>query len=204
MSTERTQGRPLWANTGLTIVLALLSHGCAHRVVLKSDPPGARVRMIDESGKAQGVLGTTPIDLKNLPGDEVGVVELEKDGHLPKMVVVPRVANATLTVTVNLQPLTREYLAARNRRDFAGAMNANLGQMLKLQSAILAGNKPEVEKLEGQMKEEFAELSLFHSLMGHFFFMQGNFPEAQKRYEKALGLDPNNDEARSMLEQIRR
>jgi hypothetical protein len=176
---------------------------CAHRVLVKSEPAGASVRLLGENGKAGASLGTTPLDLKNLPGNDVALVELEKDGHLPKVIVIPKVQNATITASVRLQPLTREYLAEKNRRDFAASMNSNFAQMLKLQSLVLERNKAEVEKLEGQMKTEFTDVSLFHSLMGNHHFLQANFKEAKIRYEKALVLDPNNEEARTMLTQMR-
>jgi hypothetical protein len=191
-----------WALAGSSAAI-LLSAGCAHRVIVKTDPPGANVRVIGENGKPGALLGTTPLDLKTLPGDDVALVELDKDGHLPKVIVIPKVQNAVVTASVRLQPLTREFLAEKNRRDFAASMNANFAQMLRLQSLVLARDKAGVEKLETQMKNEFADVSLFHSLMGNHYFLQANFKEAKVRYEKALGLDPNNEEARAMLAQLR-
>lgn len=187
---------------GLTTPLLLVC-SCAHRVLVKSEPAGATVRILGDNGKPGTPMGTTPLDLKALPEGAVTLIELEKDGHLPKVLVVPNVLNTAITASVRLQPLSREFLAEKNRRDFASSMNANFAQMLKLQTLVLEKNKPEVEKLEAQMKNEFADVSLFHSLMGNHHFLQANFKEAKVRYEKALVLDPNNEEARSMLAQLR-
>jgi hypothetical protein len=188
----------------LLAVAAVATSSCVHRVIVKTDPPGARVRILGESGKAGSTLGTTPLDIKSLPGDDVAIVELEKDGHLPKMLVIPKVKNATITATVKLQPLTREFLVEKNRREFAAAMNANFAQLLKLQSLVLARNKTEVEKLDTQMRGDFDDVSLFHSLMGNYYFLQSDFKKARGRYQKALALDPYNEEARSMLADMRK
>lgn len=172
---------------------------CAHRVLIKTEPSGARVRIIAKNGRPAAPLGATPLDLKALPESDITLLEVEKEGHLPKLLVIPKMEGAVLTITTRLQPLSREFLAEKNRRDFAASLNTNLAQVFKLQALILSRKSDAVAKLEAQMREQWDDVSLFHSLMGNSFYLQGNFKEARKRYEKALALDPNNEEARTML-----
>lgn len=182
---------------------AILLASCAHQILIKTEPQGARVTLISETNKPGTPLGTTPLILKSLPGDDSALLEFEKEGFLPRQVLVPKVPGASISLSTRLQPLTREFLAEKNRRDFASSLNDNLSQILKLQALILARKKDEVTKLSATMRQEWDDVSLFHSLMGNHFYLQANFPEARKHYEKALTLDPKNDEARAMLAGLR-
>jgi tetratricopeptide (TPR) repeat protein len=186
-----------------TAFVAVILMGCTHSISIKTEPPGASVRLIDAAGNATATLGTTPLETTSPPDTDALLLEIERTGHLPKLVVVPRVSGAVTSVTTRLQPLTREFLASKNRRDFAASLNANLAQLLRLQTLILGKKKAEVAELESQMREQWNEVSLFHSLMGNHHYLQGENKQARERYERALSLDPDNSEARSMLASIR-
>jgi hypothetical protein len=187
--------------TRLFAIAALSS--CSHVVVIKSDPPGARVRMINDNGKVGPSLGVTPLDLNSLPNSDVVVVEIDKENHLPKQIVVPKVTGNRLTINAKLQPLSKEYLAERGRLDFAASLNANLFEIFKLQSLILEKNSEEVLKMETRMREQWEGISLYQSLLGNFYYITGDFKKAKAKYEKALSLDPRNEEARNMLSNLR-
>lgn len=187
--------------TRLFAIAALSS--CSHVVVIKSDPPGARVKMINDNGKVGPSLGVTPLDLNSLPNSDVVVVEIDKENHLPKQVVVPKVTGSRLTIYAKLQPLSKEYLAERGRLDFAASLNANLFEIFKLQSLILEKNSEEVLKMETRMREQWEGISLYQSLLGNFYYITGDFKKAKAKYEKAISLDPRNEEARNMLSNLR-
>ncbi len=161
------------------------------------------MRIVAENGEPGTPLGTTPLALDALSTSGVTLVELEKEGHMPQFLVLPKVSGATITVTTRLQPLSREFFAEKNRRDFAASLNINLAQMFQLQSLILKRKKEDVNKLAATMKEQWDEVSLFHSLMGNHLYLNGSFKEARAEYEKAIILDPNNAEARAMLANLR-
>ena len=176
---------------------------CSHVVVVKSEPSGARVRIINENGKIGPALGVTPLDLNSLPNSDAVVLEIDKEAHLPKQIVVPKVTGSRLTINAKLQPLSKEYLAERSRIDFAASLNVNLFEIFKLQSLILEKNSTEVLKMEVTMREQWEGISLFHSLLGNFYYLTGDYKTAKTKYEKALSLDPRNDEARNMLSNLR-
>jgi Flp pilus assembly protein TadD len=44
---------------------------------------------------------------------------------------------------------------------------------------------------------------LFHSLLGNHLFLSGDKKGARLRYEKALSLDPSNEEALAMIARLR-
>lgn len=176
---------------------------CSHVVVVKSEPSGARVRIVNENGKPGPSLGVTPLDLNSLPNSDAVVLEIDKEAHLPKQIVVPKVTGSRLTVNAKLQPLSKEYLAERSRVDFSASLNANLFEIFKLQSLVLEKNSAEVLKMEVTMRDQWEGISLFHSLLGNFYYLTGDYKTAKTRYEKALSLDPRNDEARNMLSNLR-
>lgn len=184
------------------LVLTFLA-SCSHVVVVKSEPPGARVRLVNANGKLGPSLGVTPLDLTSLPSADAVLIEIDKEAHLPKQVVVPKVTGSRLTINTKLQPLSKEYLAERSRLDFASSLNANLFEIFKLQSLILDKNTEEVLKMEKSMRDQWEGISLYQSLLGNFYYLTGDYKAAKTRYEKALSLDPRNDEARNMLSNLR-
>jgi hypothetical protein len=177
--------------------------GCAHKVTLRSEPPGASVRAVDEEGRATLLPGATPLKLDGQGGSEVRVFEFRKEGFLPVQVIVAPPAGAQTDVAVTLQPLSRSYLAETARRDFPRSLNDNLGKIFKLQTLVVAKDKEGVAKLEASMRAEWNEVSLFHSLMGNHLYLQGDRKAARARYEKALSLDPENEEALAMLRRLK-
>ena len=186
----------------MVLIVASLS-ACSHLVVVKSEPSGARVRIVNENGKPGPSLGVTPLDLNSLPNSDAVVLEIDKEAHLPKQIVVPKATGSRLTISTKLQPLSKEYLAERSRVDFAASLNANLFEIFKLQSLVLEKNSAEVMKMEITMREQWEGISLFHSLLGNFYYLTGDYKKAKNKYEKALSLDPRNDEARNMLSNLR-
>ncbi len=186
----------------MVLIVASLS-ACSHLVVVKSEPSGARVRIVNENGKPGPSLGVTPLDLNSLPNSDAVVLEIDKEAHLPKQIVVPKATGSRLTISTKLQPLSKEYLAERSRVDFAASLNANLFEIFKLQSLVIEKNSAEVMKMEITMRDQWEGISLFHSLLGNFYYLTGDYKKAKNKYEKALSLDPRNDEARNMLSNLR-
>ena len=202
----RSMSEIFFLNRGCSsLVLFVLSvcAGCSHVVVVKSEPPGARVRIVNANGKLGPSLGVTPLDLNSLPSGDAVLIEIDKEAHLPKQVVVPKVTGSRLTINTKLQPLSKEYLAERSRLDFASSLNANLFEIFKLQSLILEKNAEEVMKMEKSMRDQWEGISLYQSLLGNFYYLTGDYKTAKTKYEKALSLDPRNDEARNMLSNLR-
>ena len=189
---------------GFSVILSLAAFSaCSHVVIVKSEPSGARVRIVNENGKLGPSLGVTPLDLNSLPSSDAVVLEIDKEAHLPKQIVVPKVTGSRLTINAKLQPLSKEYLAERSRLDFAASLNANLFEIFKLQSLILEKNSAEVLKMEASMREQWEGISLYQSLLGNFYYLTGDYKMAKIRYQKAISLDPRNDEARNMLGNLR-
>ena len=138
--------------------------GCAHRITLKTQPPGATVSALSEDGKVAPLSGTTPLNLDDQGGNEVRVYEFRKEGFLPLQVFVAPPVGAQTDVSLTLQPLSRAYLAETARKDFPRSLNDNLGKIFKLQTLVLAKDKEGVAKMEASMRAEWNEVSLFHSL----------------------------------------
>lgn len=185
------------------LLLTLGVIGCAHEVRIETDPPGARVRIVSENGKSVTPLGSTPASVDSLKAGKLYLLELEKEGFMPQYILVNVLQGAKIKVAIKLQQLSKEFIAQKSKKDFAGSLNLNLQQIFKLQSLILSKNIEEVKKLSTAMREEWGEVSIFHSLMGNHYYLIGNFQEAIRSYKQALLLDPENMEAKSMLLNLR-
>jgi hypothetical protein len=159
--------------------------------------------MLGQGGKSTLLPGVTPLEVASKGEGEVNVYEFRKEGYLPKQALVTPPAGAKVDVTVALQPLSRTYLAETARKDFSSSLNENLARIFKLQTLVLAKDKEGVAKMEASMKGEWNEVSLFHSLLGNHLFLSGDKKGARLRYEKALSLDPSNEEALAMIARLR-
>ena len=177
---------------------------CAHSLGVRSDPAGASVFSMTAAGTRGPLLGQTPLEIAKPDPRGFYSLEVAKEGHISQRILAPSMSSGNLEITVKLQPVDESFFKERYRRELAGALNESFKDLLKLQSAVIAKNAREVELLEKSLQGTLSDVSLFHSLLGYYQFMKGDRAEARKRYEKALSLDPSNQEAQAMLRLLAR
>ena len=187
---------------GFQIYLALSTVACSHTVLLRSEPPGASIFIVDSSGKRGALAGTTPATLT--PQSTQGYVsyEVQKNGYESTTVVVPLVEAGRINLGVTLKQINDAYFQERFQKVQTRVLSTQFFELLKLQNAILDRQHKEVERLTKIMQKDFDQVSAWHSMLGNYHLLQNNRKQAVVYYQKALELDPQNTEAEGMLKYL--
>ena len=157
---------------------------------------------VDTQGNRGALAGTTPLTLKPDPAQGYATYELRKNGFEATTIVVPLVEASRVEIGVRLKAIDESYFRERFQTDQSRTLSRQFLELLKLQNAILQRNDAEVERLAGNMRSNFEQISAWHSLLGNYYFLKGQRERAKSFYQKALELDPDNAEARSLLQAL--
>jgi tetratricopeptide (TPR) repeat protein len=171
---------------------------------LRSDPPAATVFPVDAEGRRGAPLGNTPVTFSATRLAKYTAVEIKRDGYEAKALVIPAINADNIEMGVRLTPIDETWIRQRFQKEQARTLSSQFVELLKLQNAILQRSDNEVEMLEDAMKKDFSEISAWHSMLGNHYFLKGNKAKAQIYYKRAFELDPNNNEAKVMLRNLRK
>jgi tetratricopeptide (TPR) repeat protein len=185
------------------LCLFLFATGCSHTVSVRSEPPGATLFPIDSTGNRGAPLGVTPVTLNFDTGRDYAALEVTKDGFESSRVVVPLIEASTVSLGVKLKPIDENWFRQRFQKEQSRILSSQFLALLRLQNAILQRNDAEVERLAVSMKQDFNQISAWHSMLGNFHFIKGDRNQAIGFYTKAIELDPDNTEARAMLQALK-
>jgi hypothetical protein len=193
---------------GCTKVTALaqtfLFIACTHTITLRTDPPAATVFPIDAQGRRAAPLGNTPVTFSSARMAKYTAVELRREGYENKIIVVPAVNAQNVELGVKLAAIDETWIRQRMQKEQSRILSTQFLELLKLQNAILQRSDDEVTGLEETMKQNFSEISAWHSMLGNYHFLKGNKAKAVLYYKRAFELDPNNAEARTMYGNLRK
>lgn len=188
----------------LIIILVSLLGACTHRTIqLETTPSGAQAFMTDGNGNRGQSLGQTPIKVPITDKRKYIFVEVEKPGYAQRQIFMPMTTDGEQKFKVTLTQLSADWFDEALRGPNAGALNQALRDLLRLQSHILAQRNADVENTINQLKQKFENVSIFHSLVGNYYYLRNNTKSAAEAYERALILDGNNEEAKQMLNILR-
>lgn len=181
---------------------SLLLTACSHTLTIRSEPAGATLFVVDAQGNRGALVGTTPLTLKPDTGQAHATYELRKNGFEATTLVVPLIEASRVEIGVRLKAIDDAYFRERFQTDQSRILSRQFIELLKLQNAILQRSDAEVERLAQSMKGNFEQVSAWHSLLGNFYFLKGQRDRAKSYYQKALELDPQNNEARTLLQAL--
>lgn len=176
--------------------LALL-FSCSHNLVIESTPAEAEVySATSPNAKDRKFLGKTPL---SLPFEEVfssrsGYLILTKQNFERQNVFVDR---GSMTSTKNY--LIFNLLPGNEKSSTTSKLIAYVREaqtFAKAQNFIKAH-----ERIDDALRED-PTFVFGVSFKGGLYYLQGNYSESQKQYERVLDLDPANAEALKMLKQI--
>ena len=185
-----------------TVGACTLLCACSHTIAVRSEPAGAGVFLVDATGKSGALLGNTPVSFQAERMGAYRAVEVRKDGFESKQLVVPLGDASQIELGVRLNEVNTAWIVEKIRKEEPLILSRMILEMLRLQGAILSRDDAEVRRLESQMTAEFDVISAWHSMLGNYYYLKGQKAEAQKRYARALKLDPQNEEAKSMSSRI--
>ncbi len=178
----------------------LTMFGCSHTVKVQSNPPGAEVFTLAASGEYEKSLGMTPF---SFDANEAVVIAIEKSGYWPTRVVLPRAgisSSSEITVKLDAQKNDDSFMKVMQKKP--DAISNYIDKILEFQALIATKNTQKVNDWLKENAKQYENLAVFHALVGNFYFLEGQMNEAQKRYKRAIELEPDHQEAKAMMKII--
>ncbi len=180
---------------GVLLLLATLTMGCAHTIFIDSAPQGSEVTMFN--GEDSIKLGKTPLTFTPTESGAL-LFELGLPGYRSGKVFVPEVPGS-MSFNIPLEKIQKEWLSSLLLEAQADLLDESLTDLLTLQSQILRKNKKQVAALIQKFEKKYDKVSIFHSLVGNYHYLNENFDEAIRSYKAALSRNSGNREAERML-----
>ena len=189
----------------ILFLLSIVVSGCSSpRLKVQSTPSNAQVFLAQQSAKDRKLLGTTPLEItfKDLyekagsspSNGEYLVLTLENASLEPERVLLPPVSfgSNVMNVKVQLSP----------KMDVKRAESI-LQRLHNAQKFAQAGQFERAQIETDKALDVDPTYVRSVSMKGSIFYMQKNYDEATKWFEKALAIDANFDQAVKMIARIK-
>lgn len=172
--------------------------GCG-TVEIQSEPRDADVFAVTQGQDKGKPLGKTPYkatlsELSKLAGSGPILLQIRKNGFQSQSVVVPDIPGGQLKISTDLKSSTSESFRDINRA-VRLALRAEREILEKRFDAALA-TAQEIRKIN-----ESAVIS--HEIEGAVLMLQGELTKSRESWERSLAIDPDNSDARAMLQLIK-
>lgn len=184
----------------LTILPALaLAAACATPAVrITSVPPGATVYRLKPDGSPEAEIGKTPLSVAVSPSRGDFTLELKLPSHEPRTLFLFPYGGVPEQVTITLPPRTADVLKRQLLEEHPEVVGSLSRGLLALQGAVITGQDTVVARLEQELKADYGRLAIYHMLLGHHAYKQGQYEKARAAFRSALEIEPQNTEARRM------
>ncbi|MBM3383415.1 MAG: tetratricopeptide repeat protein [Betaproteobacteria bacterium] len=181
----------------LALLATLFTSGCAS-VSIKSKPSGAEVYLSVPGRENPQLLGPTPYnkdlaEIKKLANTSTIVLTVKRSGYVSQNFVVPNLGGGQLEIEALLQPLGSE--------DF-GTVNLAVRLVLEAERQIIDRNLKEALKTLEKAKAANPNIAAIYYFEGYTYSLQNDKEKAREALYKALALDPQDTEVRSMLSDV--
>jgi tetratricopeptide (TPR) repeat protein len=174
-------------------------------MTVTSNPPDANVTLITKTGARQ--LGKTPLSIDSSQLNNTGdgfTLEISKDGHFQQRVVIEKrslASAAEVNVKLSQHP---KFDFKKNDPDVKAAIEQIVRNISSIQSMLVKRDYNQAEVLTKTLLNEYPNLAVGWSLLGNTYYLQGRYDEAATHYQKALEIEPQNQETRDMLSRMNR
>ncbi len=187
-------------------IAALFFSNCSSQMKVKSDPVQADIFVLDSKTGEKKPLGKTPLELpaltvKETAGDSLSSGEyftllVEKQGYVSEKLLVPSTHFGTLVTSIDVKlkqgNAPKEERLAKDILDRL-FLAQNLAQNREYERAQL-----ELDKILTDSPQFARALSMRASI----YYIQKNYQDSLKWYQKALDADPQMQEAIRMTAKI--
>lgn len=185
----------------LLMSLCLVSlGGCLHsRLQIVSNPEDAQVFRVDVDGKRREAMGRTPLSVDDLDHSSVGGFDIEAPGYIPVRLHFPYQRPNDSKLFVNLQPLNPDWVKELPPDLFKKTLEKSVGDHVRFQGWMYSRSESDVRAQIQGMEKRYGNLSVFHFLIGNYYFYRQDYNGASTAFLRALELDPTNEDARRLL-----
>jgi Flp pilus assembly protein TadD len=180
------------------LALALGACSSSGDVVVRSNPVGAKVYVLDFGTGKESLLGETPLQFQksSIATDqqrEVIQLRVEKSGFQDKSPSVASYAKGTVYLDVNLSPISVSQKEVRDSFERMRLMKSSLNQYVRIKRYTDALG------IAQQMVELDPKNSEAHAAQGSVLYLMRDTDGAERSWRKALELDPNSESIRMSL-----
>jgi tetratricopeptide (TPR) repeat protein len=192
----------------LTLVATLIAlAGCASSLKVKTDPIDTEIYVLNRKTGEKKPLGKGPLEIsaaevRKKVGEEIRAgdyfeLNVEKSGYIPEKLLVPVSKSGfmitSLEVTLKKSDLEKQASTAK------GA----LAHLVLAQRFASHGEFDRAQIQVDQLLADFPDFPRALSMRGSILYLQKNYDESLKWYEKAVAADPNMEDAVKMMSKIR-
>ncbi len=175
--------------------IAMLMLSCASQMTVQSNPQEASVSIssIHPNLKdgAPVEIGKTPIQLKTdelqskLP---VGpyLLQVKHEGYEPLSFLIPDIGAADLALNLQMQ---------KTRVD--DQVNILVDSLFKAQALTHNGDYQSALNLLSELEKNYSNVAAIYEMKASIYILQKNIPSALSNADKAIKLNPNNEELKS-------
>jgi tetratricopeptide (TPR) repeat protein len=181
----------------LALLASILTSGCAS-ISVKSKPSGAEVYLSVPGRENPQLLGPTPYnkdlaEIKKLTNKSTVVLTVKRSGYVSQNFVVPNLGGGQLEIEALLQPIGSE--------DFS-TVNLAVRLVLDAERQIIDRNLNEALKTLEKAKAANPNIAAIYYFEGYAHMLQNDKAKARESLFKALALDPEDTEVRSLLADV--
>lgn len=193
--------------TLIVMTILVLGSACTTtKMTLVSEPQGADVFVLDNSGR-QEKIGQTPLELNKdvvakLP-DNMWRLSIDKAGFLKDQIYIEsKMFQEVGQISITLTPEANWKEAYQDMNAYK-YLNDVSGMSAEIQAATVKGDFGRAEGLATALVTRYPKLSAGWNLLGNIYYLQKRVDKALESYEKSLAINPNDQVTKSILNRIR-
>lgn len=183
-----------------------LTREMQREVVVTSQPSGADVSYLSASGQFK-VIGKTPYTLeKSLIKEwseqkkEYAVIKVSKSGHVVENLFID--LNGRYKISYNADLKAIDVWNNKEMEISSTIANKLATKVQQINQQVFNKNFDNALKNTEVLIDQYPKAHVFYDIKGSILFLMGNKNEAVVSYQKSLSLNPDNNEAKRMLEKV--
>lgn len=190
----------------LTVFVLLMSSCSTTDMTLNSEPAGADVVIVDDSGREEK-LGQTPLVLTSemmsrFPGG-YWRMSLNKTGFVKdQLFIETKMFKELGRVSVKMTPEANWKEAYQDVNAYK-YLNDVSGMSAEIQAATVKGDFGKAESLANSLVTRYPKLSVGWNLLGNIYYLQKRIDKALESYQKSLAINPDDQVTKGILDRIR-
>lgn len=190
----------------LTLTSCSMMKSLRREITIDSTPSEAEVSYLASSGEFR-VIGKTPLTIEDSVVKEwqdskqdYAIVRVAKSGYVMENLFIDLNGRYKLSFSAQLKALD-----VWNNKETENSSNAANKVALKVQHInhqIFTKSFQEALTNTENLIEQFPKAHVFYDMKGSILLLMGRKNEALASYQKSLSLNPDNNEAKKMLQRV--